>query len=173
MVANALSMLRIILVAPLIYSLFQADGATSPITLGLLALAAISDLADGYLARRLGQTSRLGKILDPLADKIFLGGLGIALTLRYNFPLWLAVMLVVRDLVILLAGFFLLWTHDLVIPANRFGKYTTACLTVVALIHLFPVSPSLRNWLTYLAGLMLLVSSLSYARLMRRTLDKG
>jgi CDP-diacylglycerol--glycerol-3-phosphate 3-phosphatidyltransferase len=169
MAANLISLLRVLLL-PLALASLRQDGQTcSPATVALLLTAAATDLLDGYVARRFHQVSRLGQVLDPLADKIFLGGLGAALFLWRDFPLWLLAMLLGRDLGIVLAGLFLL-RRRLIIPANRFGKATTVCTTLTALSYAFGLSPALNRFLAAAAGLLLVLSALSYLRLLRRTL---
>ena len=170
MLANFLSVLRVLLLPFLLYTLKQDGDSVSPITVGLLLLAAVTDLADGYVARRFNQVSRLGEILDPLADKIFLGCLAAALVCWRDFPLWLLAMLVVRDLCIVAAGLFLLRTRLLVIPANRIGKYTTVCMVVTALSFIMGAPQTVKAPLIYAAAALLVGSSLSYARLLCQTL---
>jgi CDP-diacylglycerol--glycerol-3-phosphate 3-phosphatidyltransferase len=171
MMANALSILRMLLAPLLLYSL-RLDASRHPswATLTLLLVAAFSDLADGYLARRYGHVTRLGRVLDPLADKLFVGSLGVGLYLWRGFPEWLLVAILARDGVIVLVGTFLLRVHDLVISPNYFGKYATAILILTALAHLLPQATALRAPLAYVAGCMLAVSSVSYLFLLRRTL---
>ena len=61
---------------------------------------ALSDLLDGFLARRMGAKTNLGSYLDPLADKVMLASSYIVLSLQRIIPLWLVVVVIVRDLVI-------------------------------------------------------------------------
>jgi cardiolipin synthase len=67
----------------------------------LYAVGAWSDFFDGVIARRMNQVSELGKLLDPLADRIFISALLIALVARDALPLWLAIVVVGRDLILL------------------------------------------------------------------------
>ena len=67
----------------------------------LYAVGAWTDFFDGVIARRMDQVSELGKLLDPLADRVFIAALLIALVARDALPLWLAVAVVGRDLLIL------------------------------------------------------------------------
>jgi cardiolipin synthase (CMP-forming) len=170
MTANILSFARMLLVLPLLSSLHHDGESISFTTLSLLALGALSDLADGYFARRYNQVSRLGRVLDPLADKLFLGALGVGLYLWHGFPAWLVAAILFRDAVIVLVGLFLLWVHDVVIRPNYFGKYTTVCLILVGLAYLINLGAPLRGGLGALAGVMLVVSSVSYAIVLRSTL---
>lgn len=170
MAANLISILRVLLLPFLLYSLQQDGEYVSATTILLLLIAALTDLGDGYIARRFHQISDLGRILDPLADKIFLAGLVTALVLWRDFPLWLLCMLIGRDLGILLAAFFLLRTRDLVVPANKFGKCTTVCLGLASLSFIFGAPPALKTSLVYAAALLLIVSALSYIRLLMQIL---
>ncbi|HZF17565.1 MAG TPA: CDP-alcohol phosphatidyltransferase family protein [Steroidobacteraceae bacterium] len=94
---NAISIVRMALVIPIAWFVGaeRLNGA-----LALCAIAAFSDALDGYLAKRFGWTSELGKILDPLADKLLLVTLFITLAIVGWIPVWLAVAAVSRDLVI-------------------------------------------------------------------------
>src|SRR5687767_7640096 len=94
---NALCVLRMILAVPVAWLLARDQyGAT----LGVFAFAAVTDALDGFLAKRFGWESELGKILDPLADKVLLVTSFITLTVVTHVPLWLAILVVSRDVVI-------------------------------------------------------------------------
>lgn len=94
---NALTLLRLVLVLPSVLALLAGH---FDVTLLLFAVAAITDALDGWLAKTFGWTSRLGKILDPIADKVLLGGVVLALGWLGLVPLWLVLTMVARDLVI-------------------------------------------------------------------------
>jgi cardiolipin synthase len=96
-IPNALCILRMLLLAPVVWLLLAHE---FPLTLGVFALAAFTDGLDGFIAKRYGWTSELGKILDPLADKILLVGVFITLALIGLVPVWLAAVAVTRDVVI-------------------------------------------------------------------------
>ena len=74
----------------------EADGWA----LGLLMLSGITDYLDGYLARKLDQTSALGEILDPVADRLYILAVVIGLALRDIIPWWVAIILPLRDLLL-------------------------------------------------------------------------
>ena len=94
---NAICWLRIALTVPVVWAL--VSGLYS-LTLALFLVAAVSDGLDGFLAKRFGWESELGKLLDPVADKLLLVSVFITLTLTSLVPLWLALAAVVRDVVI-------------------------------------------------------------------------
>ena len=96
-IPNALCILRMLLVVPIAWLLNEGEYRS---TLWLFAVAGFTDGLDGFLAKRCGWMSELGKILDPLADKILLVSVFITLAALDIVPVWLAVTAVGRDLVI-------------------------------------------------------------------------
>ena len=83
---NAICVARIVLIAPVIYALLHAEYVW---TLALFGAAGVSDGLDGWLAKTFGWTSRLGKILDPIADKLLLVSAFLTLAWTGLAPLWL------------------------------------------------------------------------------------
>ncbi|MGB0098783.1 MAG: CDP-alcohol phosphatidyltransferase family protein [Nocardioides sp.] len=97
-VPNLLSMLRLAGVPVFLWLVLgpEADGWA----LVLLALMGVTDFLDGYLARRLGQTSTVGQVLDPVADRLYILAVVVALALREVIPWWVALSLPLRDLLL-------------------------------------------------------------------------
>jgi cardiolipin synthase (CMP-forming) len=97
-VPNLLSMARLAGVPVFLWLVLgpEADGWA----LGLLMLSGFTDYLDGYLARRLDQKTALGEILDPVADRLYILAVVIALALRDIIPWWVAVILPLRDLLL-------------------------------------------------------------------------
>ena len=95
-VPNLLSLLRLLGVPVFLYLALgpEADGWA----VALLMASGISDYLDGVLARKLNQVSRLGALLDPLADRLYILATVVALTVRGILPLWVTLVLVARDL---------------------------------------------------------------------------
>jgi cardiolipin synthase len=96
-IPNALCILRMLLVMPVAWLLLQQEFW---LTLWLFAFAAFTDGLDGFLAKRCGWTSQLGKIPDPLADKILLVGVFMTLAIIGLVPVWLALVAIARDVII-------------------------------------------------------------------------
>jgi cardiolipin synthase len=94
---NLICLLRIVLIWPIIVSLQQAQYER---TLVLFFLAAVSDGLDGFLAKRYHWTSELGKVLDPLGDKLLLVAVFLVATWYGLIPRWLTVLAVTRDVMI-------------------------------------------------------------------------
>jgi cardiolipin synthase len=97
-VPNLLSMIRLAGVPVFLWLILgpEADGWA----LVLLMVAGVTDFLDGYLARRLGQTSTLGQILDPVADRLYILAVVVGLALRDVIPWWVALSLPLRDLLL-------------------------------------------------------------------------
>ena len=96
-IPNALCVFRMLLVVPIAVLLARAEYWA---TLWVFAIAAATDGLDGFLAKRFDWTSELGKILDPLADKLLLVSVFLTLALLGHVPLWLAATAIARDLII-------------------------------------------------------------------------
>ena len=90
--------MRIALVGPILVLILQDSFAWA---LALFWLAGFSDGLDGYLAKRFNWHTRLGALLDPIADKLLVAGLFITLAYTQDIPVWLAVVVIVRDVVII------------------------------------------------------------------------
>ena len=95
---NAISLMRIVLVVPIL--MYIVDGRFG-LALFLFFVAGFSDGVDGFLAKRFDWHTRIGALLDPIADKLLVGGTYITLVVIGMIPAWLAALVVVRDVVII------------------------------------------------------------------------
>ena len=105
---NALCVLRIILIGPIAALLLQGR---LPLALLVFAFAALTDVLDGFLAKRFSWQTELGKRLDPLADKLLLVTVFVVVALLGKAPVWLAATVVARDLIITAGGLTYLWLY--------------------------------------------------------------
>jgi cardiolipin synthase (CMP-forming) len=101
-------------------------------TAGLIMFGCVvaTDWVDGTIARRTGQVSELGKVLDPVADRLAIAAGIIALAIRGVFPVWAAVTIIGRDLVVLGVGVYLLTQRRVRIEVRWIGKVATFSLMV-------------------------------------------
>jgi cardiolipin synthase (CMP-forming) len=124
-VPNMVSALRLLMVPVFLVLLLNGEFVWSLI---ILAFASATDWLDGQIARRFNQITRLGQMLDPAADRLFIFATLIGLTINGNIPLWLAVIVVSRDLM-LLAVYPVLANHGYgPLPVHFLGKAGTFAL---------------------------------------------
>ena len=138
---NAITFARIALIAPVLVLIHGGEYAWA---LLLFAVAGFSDGLDGYLAVRFGWQSRLGALLDPIADKLLVAGMFVTLTLTGDLPLWLTSIVILRDIVILGGA---TAYHYLIQPVegepSRVSKLNT---TLQLLLLLFVLSIAAFGW---------------------------
>jgi cardiolipin synthase (CMP-forming) len=99
-IPNALSVLRILTIPVIIFLILHTNSKNFPLLIVVYSFSTGLDFFDGYLARKLSQETELGKILDPIADKLMVFSLVLALSLKADFPIWLGVIIVFRDILI-------------------------------------------------------------------------
>jgi CDP-diacylglycerol--glycerol-3-phosphate 3-phosphatidyltransferase len=160
---NVLSLGRILLAAPVFLALRSGPGAMA---VAVLAVALLTDFLDGWWARRSRQTTELGRLLDPLADKVLVAAALVALIQNGLVSRELGVVVVVRDLV-LLGVTSMRFRHGLRIPeATRLGKVAFAALG----IYLVGVTVGVRwpGGVAAAVGALYAVAGLVYARRLSR-----
>ncbi len=160
---NLLSLLRLLLVVPVLALLARSDPLADRLAAVVLLFAGATDLLDGLLARRRGSVSPSGKLFDPIADKVLIGGLVIYLTMARGFPLWLLVGILVRDVALVLGAVLFFRRDRVIFGANWSGKLTTFTLGWLILAYVLRVE-SLYVALTAAAALALGLSYVSYGR---------
>lgn len=124
-VPNVLSISRLALV-PVFVALFVTGNEEAGVI--VYAVGAGTDFFDGYIARRTGSITELGKVLDPLADRVFIIALSVALVVSDTLPLWLALFVIARDVAVVSLFPILDRRGMMRIPVNFAGKSATASL---------------------------------------------
>ena len=125
-IPNIISFIRIAFI-PVFFVLIVNDPTTFW-GLMLFGLVVATDWVDGLIARRTGQVSELGKILDPVADRLSIAAGLIAFVVRGVFPLWAAVLILARDIVVLVAGVVFVSGKHLRVAVRWIGKVATFSL---------------------------------------------
>jgi len=131
-IPNALTLLRALGIPVFLWALFA--GNQDFLAIVILVLAGATDYLDGKLARALNQYSRLGELLDPLVDRLYIAAVLIGLTIRGVIPLWLLTLLILRDLILAttLPGLYRIGKGPL--PVTFLGKAAT-----LNLLYAFPL----------------------------------
>jgi cardiolipin synthase len=124
-VPNLITAIRILLIVPIAYSLAHRQLL---FTIALFGLAAVSDAADGFLARRFGWKTELGSILDPIADKLLLASMFVTLAVLKLVPLWLMAAALARDCIIVSgAAAYRYFIGPLTARPTMVSKFNTLC----------------------------------------------
>jgi len=171
-IPNLLSILRIILIGPIIYCILQSGTPYFYVGIVLIGIGILTDYLDGILARKFNQISEFGKILDPLADKLAVGSLVIVLIYYRDFPVWIAAVIIGRDILIMLAG--LIWAskHKFVLASNFLGKVTVNAIALVIVIYLFDIS-ILKEIFSWIAVALTVISGAVYLQRFMKSIQSS
>ena len=131
-IPNALSVVRLLLIPLFLWLVLGPH--LDVYALLVLVISGVTDYLDGRLARSLGQASKLGAILDPVADRLYILAVVIGLTMRDIIPWWLAILLPLRDVFLLCLVPFLRTRGYSSLPVHFLGKAATA-----GLLYAFPL----------------------------------
>lgn len=134
LIPNILSILRLITVIPVGYFLFFEFENSKVIIISLFLFMFITDLSDGYIARKYDQVSETGKIIDPLADKISVGLIAIMLFIRGLIPFWFIIIVLARDILILIFGMYLKNKYKVTLMSNYPGKIAVFSIGLILLL---------------------------------------
>lgn len=132
--SNFLSVLRLLLVIPFWILLEDLHNESVRYTVAALSVfAALTDVLDGYFARKQHEVTEVGKIIDPLADKILVGLIIIKLFLVGEIPAYYFLMVIGRDLIIFFGGIYVTSKIGKVLPSNVLGKIAVISISLVIL----------------------------------------
>jgi cardiolipin synthase (CMP-forming) len=135
--SNFLSFIRIPL-ALYIYYLISNQFVMNALVVAVVAV--ISDFADGYFARRWNQVSELGKVLDPLGDKLIIALGSIAIYFQFAVPLWVVILIIGRDVLILVGSILLVTRFPSVTPSRMAGKIAVTVMTLLLLSYMLEIT---------------------------------
>jgi cardiolipin synthase len=124
-IPNILSFVRLLLVPVFLVLIVRGEDG---LALLVLVISSITDFLDGIIARRLNQVTRLGQLLDPAADRLFIFTALIGLAVRGVIPWWLVIVIVGRDVLLAILGITLANFGFGPLPVHHLGKVATFCL---------------------------------------------
>ena len=131
-IPNVLSVLRLLGIPLFLWLVLGPE--SDALALVVLAIAGFTDYLDGQIARRLNQSSRLGAILDPVADRLYILAVVVGFAIRDIIPTWLAIALPLRDVLLVVLVPFLRTRGYSALPVHFLGKAATFCL-----LYAFPL----------------------------------
>jgi CDP-diacylglycerol--glycerol-3-phosphate 3-phosphatidyltransferase len=179
-IANALTVLRLVLVPVFVLALFAGGGHDTGwrlVAFGVFFVASYTVRVDGQLARSRNLITPFGKLADPLADKALMGAALVGLSVLDDLPWWITVVVMSREIGVTLLRFWVI-RHG-VIPASRGGKVKTLLQGLAIGFYVLPLSgvwASGRAWLMGLAVAVTVVTGADYvarALTLRRTSERA
>lgn len=188
-ISNLLSSSRFVLLILTVYFLLSDSGYHYLIASLFIIVIWLTDIFDGYFARRRNEVSELGKIIDPLADKVTIITITLILLLKGILPLWFFAVIAARDVIILSGGLYIKQKKGIVLQSNITGKLTVfvigfTLLNLVLIAHF--TSPGVNNFFVYhienvelywkflilISIMMSVISVISYFREFLKTISK-
>lgn len=166
-VPNTLTIIRFLLIPVIVISIFNGNYITAFI---FFTISGITDIADGFIARKFNLISNFGKLMDPLADKLTQIATIACLTLKNIIPIWILAIVLLKEL-IMIAGASFLYGKDVVVYSKWYGKLATVLFYVAIVFsllinqfELLSIWSDLDLWLFYLALLATVFSLLMYIK---------
>ena len=164
-VSNFLSFARLLLAIPLWFLLDDIESVNDKVIFVILAIIAIiTDFLDGYFARRKNEITEVGKILDPIADKIVVGVVVVKLFITGRIAEYFFFIIIGRDILIFLGGILLSSKLGKVLPSNMLGKITVTVLALLLMLIVlnFERSNLFFQTLYYSTLILIVVSFVAY-----------
>lgn len=168
-IPNILTVIRLFMV-PIFWLMYLEN----PVYGGIVFIVAcVTDVVDGFLARKLDAITRFGMLVDPLADKMMQISAVTCLYLSGIFPEWIVTVLIMKELIMIISASFL-FKKNIVIPANKVGKVATILLSVMVVYFMFfnAVSPKTSQIISIILGIMAFFVLVSYLLLTIKNLVK-
>ena len=165
-IPNLLTILRIVLV-PIYLLVFFSNLKNRFLLAGLIfILAGISDVLDGKIARKYNLITKLGIVLDPIADKMMMFAVLISYTIEKMIPSWILIAIGVKEIVMILGGGILYrYKGKQVIPSNVYGKIATVSFYAATLSMIFNISTKLSEILFIVTVVLNILAFINYFKI--------
>jgi len=165
-ISNIFTYLRVILLIPVVI-LFISDFEENRMLIAiLLIIMSLTDIADGYTARRFKLVSELGKIIDPVSDKICTGVIAILVVIKGLLPLWFVLIIILRDVLILVFGLIYSRKHKVTLMSNHFGKITALLIGINLLLSIINLEllNRVNSYLIYITSTLIFLTLYIYLK---------
>jgi CDP-diacylglycerol--glycerol-3-phosphate 3-phosphatidyltransferase len=127
-------------------------------------LAFVTDLLDGYVARKTNDVTELGKVIDPVADKIYVGVVVLVMLIHGLLPLWFVLAVLLRDLLILMVGIWATRKFKVVLPSNYPGKGAVLVIALTLFMTLLGAESSVLGFMQGFSLALMLLSLFVYGQ---------
>ena len=144
-IPNILTLIRLCLV-PVFILVFLLEGGQRTAAATIFIFASVTDVLDGYIARKYNATSKVGQLLDPLADKLMQISAIVMMMSVKILPLWFVLILATKEILMICGGYFL-YSKKTYVKSNFFGKLNTVVMfvAIVVLMLYSETSPTLQK----------------------------
>ena len=166
-ISNVLSILRLFSGIPLVVCLHKIEMSDVYwwYSIYIIVFIFLSDILDGFLARKFNSVTSFGKIIDPVADKICLMCILLYLIEIHHLPfLIFFTLLSIRDIVLISMTTYLAICHDMVSQANVYGKVFIFATMIMIIFHIFHLNEYLSNILFVISNILLIISMIAYIK---------
>lgn len=169
-IPNILSMFRIVLLPFIVWFFVCKEDHVMAII--ILLVSGMSDILDGFIARKFDMISDFGKIIDPVADKLTQGVLLICLIFKHIQILWILGVFVIKEFIMIMMGYMIIKRKNLVNSAKWYGKLNTVVIyTVIFLMIILPDIPvGVVNMMVFVCTSMIIISFIMYANFYKNIL---
>ncbi len=178
-IPNIVTLIRLLILPFVLVALSKGQNVQAFI---LILVAGFTDVLDGFLAKILNQATTIGKILDPIVDKIFIVTILIYLYIYRSFPFWAFYIIIALELTILIGGYWLITKHHKIPSSNIPGKIAVIFVSLAIYLYVIDLD-SINNFyiiginikiLTVLIGLTLLsIATVRYGIISNREIKKN
>ncbi len=168
---NFFTILRLVFLPFIIHFLHLNTRTGDVLALLFMGLAGFTDYLDGHYARKLQKQSNVGRMLDPLIDKISVGATMLVLAAHKGLPYWYVFLVIGRDLFLLFGGTFVISKKRLVIESNKLGKWTATTFALVIITYTLNL-PYLKQGLMVLSLILIPLTIIGYIRAYRHEIPK-
>ena len=161
-IANLISVSRIVLCIPLVHFLENGNNIYSFI---IILVMILTDLLDGFVARLADEITNFGKLIDPLADKICF--MVVCIYLVFNKGLYLLIffgLIVLRDIIIIIIGSYLMLNQNIYLEANKTGKWFIFVSSLMMISVIYSFALSVMAILYSVSVLLMLISTIQYIK---------
>lgn len=159
-IPNILTMIRFALIPVFVYSFFYIYNGNIYAAV-IFLISGLTDVLDGYIARHYNQITKLGILMDPLADKMMIITVLASLWIKGIIPFFIILIIIVKEITMIVGAFILYRKKEIAIPANKFGKASTLLFYIAIIFSIFDWPYGLT--LMIIALLMALIAFFIYS----------
>ncbi|SDY97786.1 CDP-diacylglycerol--glycerol-3-phosphate 3-phosphatidyltransferase [Proteiniborus ethanoligenes] len=162
-IPNVLTTIRFLLVPIFVFIFYSSIENNILYATIVFAIAGVTDVLDGYIARTYNMVTKWGVAMDPLADKLMQLTVLICFTSKAYLPIWVIIVVGLKEILMVIGALFLYYSFEkTVIPANRYGKIATIAFYIAILSIAFNFPETLSFILVLLAVMLTLLAFINY-----------